>query len=268
MIRTVLALLFCVSLQAQDTIELRGKILNDTIEKTALNVVNISLKKGTITNQNGEFNIPVRINDTINVSAVQYESQQFVVTKKIFRKQKVSFYLVPRINNLDEVFVDDRLLSGVLDRDAGHNILQQDLAAIKKADEQGLLPDLSKKTTEERRLHTTTSGTGEIDIHFVSFLQVPLAGLINRISGKRKKLQKHLAVSNDAKKMDEIQSYFPKEFYVHTLEIPENMIEDFVAYLFQDQEAFAQINQDDVLELLDYMMIKSKQYVALKAQEH
>lgn len=46
--------------QAQDVI-LKGLVLSDTIDKSALNVVNITLKKGSITNTKGEFTIPVRV---------------------------------------------------------------------------------------------------------------------------------------------------------------------------------------------------------------
>lgn len=104
-------------LQAQDIVQLRGKVLNDTIEKASLNVVNITFKKGAITDSGGAFVIPVRLRDTINISAVQYESRQFIVTPKIYNDSEVSLYLIPKITELDEILLSNIDLTGNLKRD-------------------------------------------------------------------------------------------------------------------------------------------------------
>ena len=49
------------SLCSQESILLRGEILNDTIEKASLTVVNMNFKKGAITNEAGVFEISARL---------------------------------------------------------------------------------------------------------------------------------------------------------------------------------------------------------------
>lgn len=266
MFRFILILFCCISLQAQEVIELKGKILNDTIEKASLTVVNISMRKGAITNAAGEFTIAARKNDTIHISAVQYESREFVVSETMFNREKTALYLIPKITALDEVFLNNRLLSGLLDKDANHNILQQDLEAIEKADKQGLLPDLPKRTVEERRFYTATTGTGEIDIQFVSLAQIPLSGLINRISGKTKRLKKHLVVSNQVSELEKIKSQFSKQFIIDTMDIPENSINDFIDFLIDKHNLNIEDFQDKLL-LIEFMQEKAPLYLKQKASE-
>jgi len=266
LLRFILALFFCVSLQAQEVINLKGRILNDTIEKASLTVVNISLRKGAITNTAGEFAIPARKNDTIHISAVQYESKEFVVSETMFIRGKTSFYLIPKITALDEVLLNNRLLSGLLDKDANHDILQHDLEVIKKADGKGLFPDLPQKTIEERRLHTATTGTGEIDIHFVSLAQIPLSGLINRISGKTKKIKKHLEVSQEINQLEKIKSYFPDAFFIDELRIPKDSIVDFIDFLLYTHNLNV-ADFPDKLVLIELMQEKATLYLALKRIE-
>jgi len=258
----VLALFFCVYLQGQETIELNGKILNDTIAKTSVTIINLSLQKGAITNTSGEFTISARKQDTIYISAVQYEPRQFVVSEKVYKEQKVSFYLVPKVTELDEVLLNNKLLSGSLDQDATHKLIQNDLESIKKADKAGLIKDLPKTSAEERRLYTATSGTGAIDINFVTLTKIPLQGLINRISGKRKKLKKHLEVANQDREVQRIKAMFSYDFYRNTLGLQEAFIDDFMIYLINYHDMLA-IDFEDKLVLLEFMQARAPGFVEL-----
>lgn len=66
---------------AQEVIPLSGKIMNDSLEDSYLHIMNLNLQRGTITNADGAFTIPVRINDTLYISAVQFEDEKIVVTQ-------------------------------------------------------------------------------------------------------------------------------------------------------------------------------------------
>lgn len=237
---------------AQGEIRLEGRILNDTIEKSALNVVNITLKKGAITNSQGEFTIPVRLNDTINISAVQYESRQFVVSKTIFNRKRISLYLIPKINELDEVKISNIELTGDITKDVKSTPLEAKISAATLGLPQNAHPTF---TPEERRFYSATGGAGAI------------GSLINAISGRTKMLKKHLEVSQLQAKVYTYRDKFSDSLYMKELKISEDLIEDFVYYVFEDNKAISQVDQGNLLELLDYMMIKSKQYLALKQQE-
>jgi len=256
----VLKLLFftiaivCTSVHAQEPIELNGQVLNDTISKSQLTIVNISMKRGTITNQNGEFTILARENDTINVSAVQYESRQFVVNRTMYNRKKISLYLIPKITQLDEVNISNIDLTGDIKKDVGSTKLQRIVTPKELGIPENTAPE---RTVEERRYYTAvTSGAG-----------IPLDGLINAITGRLKMLKKHIEVSRFAKKVQDTRYQFSDSIYMSKLKIPEDLIEDFVYYTFEDPEAKKYADTNNALGLLEFMMEKSKTYNTLKEQE-
>ena len=255
-IKFSIACLFLISsgLYAQKSIQLEGQVLNDTIDKAQLTVVNISLKKGTVTDPNGLFTIEARLNDTINISAVQYESRQFVVNQTMFNRKKISLYLIPKINELAPVEISNIDLTGDLNKDIRSTKFKKEVSAKELGIPENTAP---KRTIEERRYYTAvTSGAG-----------IPLDGLINSITGRLKMLKKHIEVSRFEKLVQESRYRISDTVYMKNLNIPEELIEDFVYYVFEDKKAKELVDANNALGLLEFMMRKSKPYVALKESE-
>lgn len=250
----VVAGLFIQGLIGQEEIELRGKVLNDTIDRAALSVVNISLKTGSITNNKGEFTISARLNDTINISAIQYEPRQFVVNQTIFNRKRISLYLAPKVTELGEVKISNIDLSGNLNTDAVNTKVNPVLTpqAI------GLPGNTAKpRTIEERRLYEATSSSTGIPINLI----------LNAISGRLKILKRNVKVSNFARKVREARATFSDSIYNQQLNVPKPLIEDFVYYIFEQEEAEEFVNNEDALGLLEYMMQQSDTYLELKKKE-
>jgi len=252
---------------SQETIILRGNVLNDTIEKASLSVVNLNLRKGAITNEAGVFEIPARLHDTIHISAVQYEFREFIVTEKIYNQKKVSLYLVPKINELDEIQLSNRILSGNLEKDASDSSLDTQLALVKEMSDKGLLQDVKVPTKEERRLHTATTGTnGRAAISPVGFV-VPLPLLINGITGKTKRLKKHIAIVEYQEQIEYALNRFSDSMLVTYLKMPKEQLEDFVFFALKDEKELKQIDVDNPILFLDYLYKKSISYKALREKE-
>lgn len=242
------------SVYAQRSIELEGQVLNDTIDKSQLTVVNISLKEGTTTDENGFFKIKARLNDTINISAVQYESRQFVVNQTMYNRKKISLYLIPKVTELDAVEISNIDLTGNLNRDIQGTQFKKEVTAGELGIPENTAP---KRTIEERRYYTAiTSSAG-----------IPLDGLINSITGRLKMLKKHIEVSRFQKLVEESRYLISDTIYMKNLNVPEDLIEDFVYYVFEDKKAKAFVDADNALGLFEFMMSKSKAYIELKENE-
>ena len=80
-------------------------------------------------------------------------------------------------------------------------------------------------------------------------------------------LKKHIEVSRFEKLVQESRYRISDTVYMKKLNIPEELIEDFVYYVFEDKEIIAQISNENYLELLDFLKAKSKVYLKLKEQE-
>lgn len=243
--------LYNVSLsQAQETIVLKGKVLNDTIEVASLTVVNVSLKRGTITNVRGDFEIEVRKGDTLHISAVQYESRQLLINEPIFNRKKISLYLIPKINELDEVKISNIDLSGDLSKDIGNATFDVYIDPRDLGIPANRQPTM---TPEARRLYSATSGAG------------PVGLLINTISGRTKMLKRHVEISKLRAAVEQKRENYSDSLFMKSLNIPPQFIEDFVYYIFEDKEAIHMVDTGNNLKLLDYMIAKSPEYLKLKA---
>ncbi|MFC4636254.1 hypothetical protein ACFO3O_20275 [Dokdonia ponticola] len=232
---------------------LRGEVLNDSIEKASLTVVNISLKNGSITNEEGIFEIPVRVSDTINISAVQYESRQFVITQKIYDRKTMSLYLVPKVTELDEVNISNVDLTGYLRRD----ILNTPIKKIITAGDLGLPENAHAPfTPEERRAYSASAGGAGA-----------FGALIMAINGQAKKYKKQLEVMRFQIKVEKARETFSDSLYMKSLNIPKELIEDFVYFVFEEKKAEGDDEKGNSMDLLEYMLKKSRKYIALKEKE-
>jgi len=82
-----------------------GKIFSFSESVNNVHIINLNNLTGTISNDNGEFEIKVHLNDTILFSSIQYEKIKIAITKKHLNSKIMEITLIPSINNLDEVFL-------------------------------------------------------------------------------------------------------------------------------------------------------------------
>ncbi len=97
-----------------------GKVLNASTDKILENVhiVNLSQVIGTITNEEGEFNIPAKINDTLYFSYIGYKPLRVRVTNDWMKFGDVKIKMTELGIALEEVVVADVQLTGYLEIDA------------------------------------------------------------------------------------------------------------------------------------------------------
>lgn len=135
--------LFCLSLtmngqitigpdvisRARDTIKpesddivhtLKGRIISITDKEPlqSAHVVNLNSVKGTITNTNGQFEIPAVANDTIFISYIGFQSIKLKITNDLLKGNELEIAIHEKVVNMDEVTVKSHKLIGVLVVDA------------------------------------------------------------------------------------------------------------------------------------------------------
>ena len=159
--------------QINSTKDLEGKVYSKDGDVAATHVLNTTSKRATITDVNGFFSIPVRLNDTLVFSAVQFKKKEIVVTLSIYESTQLRVPLEDILTVLDEVVVTPYNLSGDITKD----LLTLDLEPVVTAGTLGL-PNANVRviTKAERELFEATSGGG----------LVPITPILNAISGRRK----------------------------------------------------------------------------------
>lgn len=98
---------------------LKGQIIHAVNDSplSAAHVLNLNSVKGTITNDKGFFELPTRVNDTILVSYLGYESIKLKVTNDLLKGNELEIALYERPEEVKEVVIRSTKLIGVLEID-------------------------------------------------------------------------------------------------------------------------------------------------------
>lgn len=200
---------------------MHGKILNDSLSIDRVHVINKTTQRGTLTNKFGDFSIPVKVNDTLIFSAVQFENYRRIVTQADIRRLQVLIRLKARINLLDEVVIEPVSVAQQL------NLPNAEKKPKTKLDAR--LDGHSKASVPLVLLTTIIGGAGGIDnLYYV-------------LSGQRKKdrklkqlIQEDRIAGINTKVARNIRLYFKDAFFTQTLKLPAEQIDDFIDYCMKD----------------------------------
>lgn len=112
-------------------VTLKGKIISisDSKPLQSAHVINLNSVHGTITNNDGLFEIPAKVNDTIFVSYIGYQSVKLKITNDLLKGNELEIAIHEKIVNIDEITIKSHKLIGVLVVDA-KNVPQDSYSRI------------------------------------------------------------------------------------------------------------------------------------------
>ena len=98
---------------------LKGQIIHASTKKylSAAHILNLNTVEGTITNDNGYFEIPTKINDTVLVSYLGYASIKLRITNDLLKGNELLIALYEKPEEIKEVVIKSTKLIGVLEID-------------------------------------------------------------------------------------------------------------------------------------------------------
>lgn len=235
---------------------MQGKILADSLNGAAINIVNLTSGRGTTNDDVGNFEVAVRIQDTLLFSSVQYEPREVVISEEVLEKAFLSVYLVEKMNELGEVNISNSGLSGNLEQDLAK------IGIMNQAEFGFALPKKPRPTSIERKLKTSSGIQKDKKGQEEALVTVSLDGILNRLNGKIEMLQK-------AKENEELSNYVdqginavPTSYFTEDLQIPEEQIINFVHFCAENPN-FPQLLPDSKrFELMDYYRKKAKVFIA------
>lgn len=104
----------------KDPVSLKGKIIsiNDKKPLQSAHIINLNSVKGTITNSQGQFEIPASVNDTIFISYIGFQSIKLKITNDLLKGNELEIAIHEKVVNIDEVTIKSHKLIGVLVVDA------------------------------------------------------------------------------------------------------------------------------------------------------
>ena len=173
--------------------DLKGKVIGSG-DVEGIHILNKTALKYTVTDTDGSFTIPVKLNDTLTISGLRYKIKELSITEIDISTKPFLIYLTESVTELDEVTVG-KILTGNL----GSDIKNQDVETPINFYDLGIPGYTGKqKTLSERKLAEATSGGGLI----------PFAPLINLITGRTKELKARVQLDKDIKCVERLKSSY------------------------------------------------------------
>ena len=209
--------------------EKKGRLLN-TEDIENVHVFNLSIKKGTITDSDGSFELAMQKNDTIVLSSLVHELQSIIVTETMMNTPVLEILLQEKITQIQEVVI--RPLTGDLSKDA------ENIAITKPVDQvsEGILPDYIPTPQEKRE--PIVPGIGIITA-------VNLEALYKELSGYYRIMETRRRWEREDSSISKLILYYTPQFFLNSYGIMEEDLYEFIVYTHETSDLLDYFNAND-----------------------
>lgn len=213
-----------------DTI-IKGKVVSESSSLEGIHIFNSSQKIGEITDARGYFKIRVKVNDTLQFSAVHLKAVQYVIKQNDLKVELIFIPMKSLISELDEITL----------------IQYKSINAVAL----GIIPANQKTyTPAERKVRTAT--TGLID------------PLINWASGRTQMLKNQVGVERKEQLQAKTTDYFERKYFIEKLHIPEEYVDGFLFYIVENSSYVRAIKDKNITMATFVLSGLADQYLKLK----
>jgi len=216
---------------------INGKVVSETNALQDIDIVNITAKKVTSSDNNGYFTISAKVNDELYIISKKYIDRKIVVTQKDFDNHLIILMSEKPIE-LEEVKITGKPLGG-------YKVTQADI-------------DLIKLEKQISRPVNQSVYTGEI-VNGMDFVRIGKE-IINLF--KKKEEDKKPAKLQIVFK-DYVKDNFQEDFYTKTLGLKPDEIFRFLEFCDADPSAKTIANGDCKLAVMEFLLAKNKAFKKL-----
>ena len=236
-------------------IEMNGKIIvDDDNDVEGIHIINITANKFTITGVNGTFIIPAKLNDTILVSGIKYKFKEVIVDNLIVQGRQMTIYLEENIYQLDEVLIS-KFLTGDIRTDILNTKIKDEINFYDIG-----IPGFTGKplTQSERKLFEADHGK-MFSVFQNSLIGINIHKILNRISGRTKKLKQIVRIEAIEDCMNKAESEFSDAIFGELI-IEENLKQDFFYYASDDPKFLELCKSNYSMEMYEFLVEKLINY--------
>ena len=254
-------MLSCSLLVASQDIEretIVGKIIVEGSDLEGITIYNTASKKGTVTDKSGKFILAVTTNDLLEIRALEYQSIDVRVNKAILESNKMSVYLIEKMNILDEVIIPKKELSGSLITDINKlEPFNPKLNAFYFEIDYDEVYSLNDDSDSQiKYLDKNDQGKNMVNgldvVNVVDQLLIPL--FRSEVKDKEEAGVPEVPAEN-------IKYYLGSDFLVENFSIPEHRVEEFIRYVEDDSFDYDLLNYGHEIEFLELLGGKSKSFL-------
>lgn len=254
---TLLLTAFVINAQ---TATLKGQLIaNDEVE--GLHILNKTASKYAISTSDGSFMIPANVLDTLVISGVKYQVQEFVISASIMELGRFSIQLIEKVNELNEVVVG-KILTGRLESDLANSDVKPEINFYDLG-----IPGYKGKplTQNERKLHDANSGpTGSVmGGPYGAGVGLNVHKILNKISGRTKKLEAIVALDDSERCMQRLKQDYERVIFENDT-LAQSVREEYFLFCQEDAQFLSLCNENNDIKLLDYLQSQLKVYKEIR----
>lgn len=230
-------------------VEISGKVVADD-DVEGIHIINKTADKFTITDSNGAFLIPGKLNDTIIVSGIKYKHKEVIVNEIIRQSKVLTVYLEEFVYELNEVLIG-KFLSGDLQTD----ILNTKIKHETNFYDVGIPGYTGKlKTQNERRVYDADHGK-----YFPSLTSINVNKILNKISGRTKRLKNIVRLDRIKDCTEHVKIEF-SDILFGNFDIEEHQILDFFYYASDDPKFLELCKSKSSMDMYQFLVDKLVNY--------
>ena len=216
---------------------IKGKVLYKNVNVTSANVINNTSQQATTTNDDGEFEIEVKLNDKLIFSSVQYQIRELNITKEILQRNRIVIDVNEKVNELDQVVVTPENQEKFLD--------------LKEEEFKRFDYTFDKST----RVNNVINEQGKLrdGINFVNLYRL--------ISNSLKNDSKENQASYKYNPSDLLRELYDDVFFTKNLLIPNDKINEFLLYCDDNFPDRILLKKDNEFELIEFLVKQSKKFI-------
>jgi len=241
-------------LNAQE-VKINGTVIVDgDNDVEGIHIINKTANKFTITGVNGTFIIPAKLNDTILVSGIKYKFKEVIIDDLIIQGKKMTIYLEENIYQLDEVLIG-KFLTGDMRTDILNTKIKKEINFYDVG-----IPGFTGKplTQSERKLFEADHGK-MFSVFQNSLIGINIHKILNRISGRTKKLKQIVRIEAIEDCMNKAESEFSDAIFGELI-IEENLKQDFFYFASDDPKFFEICKSNYSMEMYEFLIEKLINY--------
>ena len=216
---------------------IKGKVLYKNVNVGSANVINNTSQQATTTNDDGEFEILVKLDDKLIFSSVQYQIRELNITKEILQRNRIVIDVNEKVNELEEVVVTPENQEKFLD--------------LKEEEFKRFDYTFDKSS----RVNNVINEQGKLvdGINFVNLYRL-IRNSIKKDSNENESDYKY-------NPSDLLRELYDDVFFTKNLLIPNDKINEFLLYCDDNFPDRILLKKDNEFELIEFLVKQSKKFV-------
>lgn len=198
------------------------------------NVVNNTTQEATTTNEDGEFEIKVKLNDRLIFSSVQYQIRSLVINKEILQKSRIVIDVNEKVRELDEVVVGPENTEKFLD--------------LKEEEFKKIDYSFDKSTKIENQI--LKAGRFNNGLNFISLYKAIAKSNSKEVEPK----------SFSYKPSNLIREVYDDNFFITNLGIPKENISEFLLFCDDKFPSKFLLKKSNEFQLIDFLVKQSDKF--------